>query len=348
MRALRNRHGERGAAQQAYAFTLIELLTVISILALLIAILLPSLNSARQAAKAKVCLSHLKGIGNLFAIYLDENDSRFPPVRLERPRASSALEQFYINDAQRAAPRWQWFLESDVGPVVEPHPFGEQITSIGFFFDGSPGTGKAGGPMQMTSELYTCPTLVDPLYANHIRDGAYGYNYQYLGNTYQEHTPNRWDNFAVGQQQIRNPGKTVMVADSRGAGFRHGKHSYTLDPPRLATEVRANKFGPRTSSFDPQDFEGYDLGSLNATIYSYSPAEPRHSGRANVVFADMHGEGVTPVELGYELSDGSDPDIPKGVPLPVHDPLAGTYSASNRMWNGDGSDQIAEQHKPSP
>ena len=58
-------------------FTLIELLVVISIIALLIAILLPSLGSARRQAQAAVCLSNQKQIGILVTAYALDNDDRF-------------------------------------------------------------------------------------------------------------------------------------------------------------------------------------------------------------------------------------------------------------------------------
>lgn len=60
------------------AFTLIELLVVISIVALLMAILLPALQRARNQARAVVCQAHLKQWGSVLALYTEDSQGLLP------------------------------------------------------------------------------------------------------------------------------------------------------------------------------------------------------------------------------------------------------------------------------
>ncbi|MHB0947047.1 MAG: type II secretion system protein [Sedimentisphaerales bacterium] len=67
-----------GIKRMRRAFTLVELLVVISIIALMLAILMPSLNKAREQAKKIVCLSNFKTLGLGLNMYASSNNGRWP------------------------------------------------------------------------------------------------------------------------------------------------------------------------------------------------------------------------------------------------------------------------------
>ena len=73
-----NYKNHSASARSARAFTLVELLVVIGIIGLLVSILLPALNKARNAAQTVKCIANLRTIGQALHMYLEQNNNWIP------------------------------------------------------------------------------------------------------------------------------------------------------------------------------------------------------------------------------------------------------------------------------
>ncbi len=100
----RKRRVERG-------FTLIELLVVVAIIAILISILLPALNNAREQSRAVVCAANQRQVGQSAGVYLAENKGAFPCSYIYANNASGGYD---LNNQPPSHPfgylHWSWFL----------------------------------------------------------------------------------------------------------------------------------------------------------------------------------------------------------------------------------------------
>jgi len=90
IRKRQNRDSGRSGLRKC-GFTLIELLVVIAIVAILAALLLPALGSAREKGKRTKCISNLRQFGISHVLYA--NDNRFTVLRHAKPAALIAIPE---------------------------------------------------------------------------------------------------------------------------------------------------------------------------------------------------------------------------------------------------------------
>lgn len=285
------------AAKQADAvsmrgFTLVELLVVIAILGVLMSILMPALGKARQSVHKLVCLANLRRLAFAGLMYT-EDEGAFPPHRLKKAHPSDT--EYYVNKYGRERPRWQWFFDQGVGPVINPEPWVTEPTDT--FTDDD--------TLFMTNDYFICPAFRHADFDVHdIRNGSYGYNYQYLGSP-RLRTNGQYQNYPVKAVEVKHPSRTIMLGDGRGNQHPHGEHSYKLDPPLLAKSTGAVYFGDWKKSTLQQQ---------------HTPAEGRHNDKANISFVDGHAETITLESMGYVRDE-------KGLIIANHS------DGNNQLWS---------------
>ena len=173
--------------KRAIGFTLIELLVVIAIISLLVSILLPSLNRAKQLAVGVICASNLRHVDQSMMMYaIDHDDTFFPPY--VQPASVFVL-----------GPQWGKMTEV-VSNVNWTGPLYDQYVTNGWMF--------------------TCPSMKsqDEVYAlNH--PGSEWYPHQWWANQVYGCAGDKpgggWAaNWFHGPDDIPDPGSTIHFADS--------------------------------------------------------------------------------------------------------------------------------------
>lgn len=309
------------------AFTLIEMLVVLGILTTLTALVLPAIQAARDVARGAQCQSNLRQLALAAIQYRDQNGS-YPQYRAEYPPITN---QYGVN-----RPRWQWALAPYIGGWAQ-NP--DAITAVG-------NADPTYTNVPLDNAVLVCPSM-DAAGGNvlSIRNGSYGYNFGYLANNRtlvdgDNTTPTL--NYPV--NNVKEPTRTIVFGDSRGAGIPHGGHSMTLDPPHMV--VRTDKQTVNSPYWQQFPFNGTALPGFNPygpdegtpdISVPFSPAEARHrGGAANVVFLDGHAEARSLTGLGYALDATGTPILQTTTTPP--------QGSSNALWTGRGLDEYSPNY----
>ncbi|MBI1373527.1 MAG: prepilin-type N-terminal cleavage/methylation domain-containing protein [Phycisphaera sp.] len=236
-------------------FTLIELLVVVAIIALLIAILLPSLSKVKEIGRRTVCLANQRSVVQSAYMYANEQRGKLPPSQ----------------DDDGANAQYSWDLRTSFTSKKKPQGIGLLIQN---------GT----LPVKQLPNLFHCPSFDDsygPIGPTHCMDAIHpwgvgcswwadpAYANSRVIISYHYRSPSYW---RVKKQQLDTtmPGSTVLwvdVLDARvGVAYHHvdgynrtfidGHGGWFADPDlRIEEEIKNDGNWNTDGVGDPYDDE---------------------------------------------------------------------------------------------
>ncbi len=262
------------------AFTLIELLVVVAIIALLIAILLPSLGRARENAKRTVCQSRLRSWGQGFQAYAASNDDMLP---MDSASTNAGIDA----GATRGMGIWNdtalWFngagqmaagiAYNDLQTGQLPRLGATSIFVCPSAFDATPGDPTKDGVVDgmFLTTGWVSSGGANPSYASEQRPMllSYGMNAKIRNFDYDyHHTPTN----------TRPPGTRVK-------GMEISRMS-KLTAPATTVLIAEKRVSPaELLPTDPNYGASLTPNAVDPTRFA-----ARHNNGGNIAFADGHGE----------------------------------------------------------
>jgi prepilin-type N-terminal cleavage/methylation domain-containing protein/prepilin-type processing-associated H-X9-DG protein len=267
------------APQVRAGFTLVELLVVVSIIALLISILLPSLRKAREQAKELKCAAQLASFGRGFYAYATSNDDYL---------CSGSFDPEVSNGRDGPLDRVGWIADLRNHKLAIP---GEMLCpSLKARVNQKLGEGSSGrvGP----GKEYTRAQADDLI--------RRGYNSNYTQAWYMGRTQPRWPNVTgdTNWKRVKNtlgPLKVAImsrVSPSRVPLLGDGK----VDDDKYKGVLGLGEFtvttmtdGPMGGPYDPQNYS--DFGPAHGVLSSsggQGGARTSNRERSNILFGDAH------------------------------------------------------------
>ncbi len=295
------------AGAKQHGFTLVELLVVVSIIALLIAIIMPSLRNARLQGKGTVCYGNLHVLGQGLTMYALDNNDAMLPCRM--PKLSDNINwRVHIAGGLKYRPTFLAMMGSYVGvPAFEdPQPIKNSTDRYG----------EAGDRQDYSNDVYLCPAVA---HWTDERNGAYGYNYHFLGNArlIDDNDPTSFKNWPVSLTTIRSPADCVAVGDSMGTAASFATRKEYVNNGR-----NADQLGNEGFNLDPPlvDATNGEMANFDKSPQSRTAVHTRHLGRGSILWLDGHCSRETLEALGYAKNE-------EGIV---------TFDGSNRFFTPDG------------
>jgi prepilin-type N-terminal cleavage/methylation domain-containing protein/prepilin-type processing-associated H-X9-DG protein len=206
------------------AFTLVELLVVIAVIGVLVSLLLPAVQAAREAGRRTQCVNNLKQLGLAFHLYHDTR-GQFPSAYISQPGGPAE-----DSETLDAGPGWAW--GALLLPFLEHAPLDDQIVH-----EVPCGDPVNATPVSTVLETFLCPSAAGDRGAFNVIDDSgatlavFGRSH-YVASVGQEEpwgfSTYDYSSIADGPLYRNSPTRTADVLDGLSSTVFLGEHHPSL------------------------------------------------------------------------------------------------------------------------
>lgn len=250
-------------------FSMMEILVVVGVIAVLIAILIPSLGRMRERARAAYCLANLKQIGSALHLYAADNSDYMPPraVRSHNDAAAAGYSNWPPLPGYGPGDTAYWTDQALLGQYANNSGIDTSNNNAPLYFAGT----------VARRSIFVCPSdTLHPVADRMSSSYAMGINFTYAA-------PPQGYSHLWKSTRIDHPSTEMVIVDGVSPEFSPGLTFTFLGTPDDASPMSARTFN--TSTPDPLARENWAR---------------RHNNGANLLFFDGKAKFLQDLKQAYD------------------------------------------------